>query len=686
VPKPQHSPTLSLAAAVAAGLLAVSPQPASAAEPEVAAPVEPSEPSEPSGRTEAAAEDEVVVTGTRSVELRRRSLVKVDVVTRDEAQRRGATNVGEALAGQLGLQVNPSAYGALGRPAAAQMGGLDRDRVLVLEDGERVVGDFGGAIDLAQMPLGGVSRIEVVEGPTSALYGTSAIGGVINVISGPPELEGLSGRLQLEARYPWLGLGVGELAWREDDAWAAAEASFVGARNIALSPPDTSTPDLYRLGAGVRVGTSFGRGHDASLRVRFTREASEGLSTEEVPGLGRFFIDLPEATDRLAVTLRDRLVLGPGHSLRLSLAKQWFWNESGRDRRDSPIDDLRSREHTMHSGELVGSFFEGQIVSGLVGARAEVESFEQSLSRVRSTGGELSSTDQIEVEPTTLGQAALYGQARVDPVDALSLSVGARLEASPRHGATAAPRVALAIRPSERLTLRLAGGRGYRVPSAKEVGFTFDHSSIGYRVIGNPDLQPETSWGLSGDISARVDKRLELLLGGYANWVDQLIDLRLAPGSATTTGVADYTYVNVGEARTAGFTAGAKGRVQSWLRAEVGYAYLFTRDEEAQRPLPGRPPHTLLSSLHAEAPIGLEVYLRARTVLDAYLDDELRAPGFSMLDLRLSQALGGGFRAYVGALNLLDSRRAPTRLGDQRPIEGRSFYLGVEAALPRSEP
>lgn len=631
-------------------------------------------------------EDEVVVTGTRTAESRRTSLVKVEVVTRDEAQRRGATNVGEALAGQLGLQVNPSAYGALGRPAAAQMGGLDRDRVLVLEDGERVVGDFGGAVDLAQMPLGGVSRIELVEGPTSALYGTSAIGGVINVISGPPELEGLSGRLQLEARHPWLALGLGELAFRHDDAWVSAEASLVGARRIALSPPDTTTPDVLRLGAGLRVGTSFGRGHDASLRLRFTREASEGLSTEEVPGLGRYFIDLPEATDRLAVTLRDRLELGRGHSLRMSLAKQWFWSDSARDRRASPIDETRERRHTMHSMELIGSFFEGRPASGLVGARAEVESFQQTLSRVRELGGQLVDGDLLEVEPTQLGQAALYAQARVDPSELVGLSAGTRLEASPVYGATFAPRLAMAIRPMEALALRLSAGRGYRVPSAKEVGFSFDHSSIGYRVLGNPDLLPETSWGLQGDASMRIDRRLELSLGGYANWVDELIDLRLEPGGASASGVDDYTYVNVGEARTAGITAGAKARVRPWLRAELGYAYLFTRDEEAQRPLPGRPPHTLLSSLHFESPFGLEVYLRARTVLDAYLDDGLRAPGYSMFDLRLRQALGGGLGAYVGALNLLGSQREPSSLGDQRPVEGRSFYLGLEATLPRSEP
>jgi outer membrane receptor for ferrienterochelin and colicins len=630
--------------------------------------------------------DEVVVTGTRTRELRRRSLVKVDVVTRAEATRRGATNVGEALAGQLGMQVNPSAYGSLGRPAAAQLGGLDRDRVLVLEDGERVVGDFGGAIDLAQLPLAGVSRIEVVEGPTSALYGTSAIGGVIQVVSGPPELEGLSGRMQLEGRHPALALALGELAYRDEDRWVTAEASMLGARALALSPPDTTLPELYRLGAGARLGASFGRGHEAMLRVRYGREASVGLATEEVPGLGRFEIDLPEATDRLAITLRDTLSLGQGHSLRLSLAQQWFWNDSARDRRDSPVDDLRERRHTMRSIELVGSFFEGELASLLVGTRAEVEAFEQRVERVRS-GPETPEASQLrEVEPTTLGQGSLYGQLRVDPADALSLSAGIRVEASPRYGTAVAPRLALALRPDDAITLRIAGGRGYRVPSAKEVGFAFDHSSLGYRVLGNPDLDPETSWGLSGDASLSVARGVEIAVSGYVNWVDALIDLRLDTAAAPGTGVADYTYVNVGEARTAGLTASAKARIASFLRAEAGYAYTFTRDEAAQRPLPGRPPHTLLSTLHADTSFGLRGYVRARTVLDAYLDDATRAPGFSMLDLRVSQELGATARAYVGVLNLLGSRREPARVGDQRPIEGRTFYAGVEASLPGSEP
>lgn len=143
---------------------------------------------------------EVVVTGTRTPEQSQRATVRVDVVTRQEAERRGATNVAEALSGQLGVQVNPAAYGDIGNPSAIQIQGLDRQRVLVLEDGERVIGDVGGAIDLSRMPLSDVARVEVVAGPMSSLYGTSAIGGVVNVVTGQPLYPGVSGRVRIEGR------------------------------------------------------------------------------------------------------------------------------------------------------------------------------------------------------------------------------------------------------------------------------------------------------------------------------------------------------------------------------------------------------------------------------------------------------------------------------------------------------
>src|SRR5204862_7178901 len=96
--------------------------------------------------------------------------------------------------------VNRGSYGFRGVVSALQIQGFDRDRVLILEDGERVVGDVGGAIDLSTIPTGDIDRIEIVSGPTSALYGSAALGGVVNIITAPPRDFGPSGRARLEYR------------------------------------------------------------------------------------------------------------------------------------------------------------------------------------------------------------------------------------------------------------------------------------------------------------------------------------------------------------------------------------------------------------------------------------------------------------------------------------------------------
>lgn len=628
------------------------------------------------------AEDlEVVITGSRGAEARSRAVVRVDVVTAEEARRRGATNVGEALAGELGMSVNPSAYGSIGNPSAAQINGFDRERVLVLEDGERVVGDVGGAVDLSQLSIGGLSRIEVVRGPSSALYGTSAIGGVINVISGPPELEGWSGSVRLEGRHRWGGFVSADAAYRSEDTWVSASASFYGSEGVSLVAPELALPDTYRIDTTLRAGTKLQNVHEVSIKANFRREAALGLDAQEVPGLGDFLIDLPDVTNQLSFRVNDRLSLGDGHELTLSLAKQWFWNQTQNDRQDSPIDDVRDRFHTMHAAEATGSFFQKELVSFLVGARGEVERFDQVLTRTALQNQEPVTSSLEEVVPTQLGGGSLYSQVRFDPIDWFSGSLGGRIEASPAYGVAAAPKLSVVFLPIKELAIRAGVGRGYRAPTAKEVGFVFDHSSLGYRVIGNPDLVPETSWGGNADVEIRPTKGLQFKVAGYANHVEDLIDYRLA-GTSEIAGVDDYTYLNVGEAITSGVEASVAVKAHDYVRAEAGYSYAFSRDLETARPLPGRPPHTLLVSVTADTPIGLGFYGRARMTTDAYLEDDLRTPPFATLDLRVSQKLWAGAQAYAGVLNLMGVQKDVARIGDPRPIEGRTFLVGLSADLP----
>ena len=625
--------------------------------------------------------DNVVITGTRTPERSQRSTVKTDVITRDEADRRGATNVAEALASQPGLVVNPGSYGFLGGASALQIQGFDRDRVLILEDGERVVGDVGGAVDLSAIPTGDIDRIEVVTGPTSALYGSAAIGGVVNVITQPPRLEGPTGRLRSEYRSFNGVVLQGNAAYRQGAPWAVLDFNLSRMDGIEKTPgPDLRIPETSRRMVGLRAGTRLSPEMDVRIRMRSFRTRTDGIETQTAPGLGRFRIDTPGQTDRYTFHLIHVTKIGSkGSNLRLTVGRQWFDNFTARDRENSPIDERHDRRHRMQSFEAVGTVADGPR-TWVAGTRFEAEHFEQDLTQVTSTASGPVSATAAEVIPLSYGIAAAYAQLAWKLGD-LTVLPGARYEAHTRYGDSLAPRLAAAWRISEYVNLRASGGRGFRAPSAKELGFLFDHSVFGYRVLGNDRLKPEKSWGVNADVTVTPNNTMTFRGSAYANWVDDLIDLDLANGT-NDGGVASYGYANFGRARTAGGQVDAAFRPLPFLRAESSYAYTWTRDDVNDRPLQGRPPHAVTASLRIEPGWKLELYVRARIVTNAFLDENTRAPGYGNLDVRFARALWPRSQVYVGGINVTDVKQDPGRLGDTRSPLGRILYVGLKADFP----
>jgi len=660
---------------------AAPPSPEAAPRVPVPVPVAPPKPKRP----DAPSPDQVVVTGTRTPERAQRSTIKTDVVTREEAERRGATNVAEALQSQPGVQVNPGAYGYLGGVSAIQIQGFDRDRVLILEDGERVVGDVGGAIDLASMSTADLSRIEIITGPTSSLYGTSAIGGVVNILTAPPGMQGASGRFRGEYRSYRGVVAQGGASYRKKDTWATVDGNFTRQDGVAGKPdlPDLTIPDQMRSLVGLRAGTRISKAVDVRIRARWIRDRSDGLETQLVPGLGRYSIELPASTNRFTLHAIEQVDLGKGSGIRLTLGRQWTENETKKDRVDSPLDEIRDRHHSMQSAEGALTLADGER-TWVFGTRFEVERFSQDIDKTESFSTGLVTTQGVEVPMQILGTGAGYGQLAWKFAEKLTVLAGVRGEGHSRYGGALAPRLAIAYRPSSFFGFRASVGRGFRAPSAKELGFVFDHSFYGYRIVGNAALAPERSWGINGDVSASPDRSTLIRLGGYMNWVTDLIDIDTASG-VTTNNVSSYTYKNFGNARTAGATFDVGMKLGQIFYADAGYAYLWTRDIDNDRPLGTQPPHTVTTSFRATIPKGLELYFRYRVVTDAFVDETRRAPGFMTADIRVSKTLWPKTQAYFGVLNSFDIRQEPGRIGDFRPPLGRLMYVGLRGELPSEE-
>lgn len=123
--------------------------------------------------------DEVVVTGSAKETTIDKSVYNVNVITAETLQKRAVNNLAEALQNELNIQIKQD--GVLG--SQIEMQGMGGYNVKVMIDGVPVIGRMDGNIDLSQINMNNIERIEVVEGPLSAMYGTNAIAGVINLIT-----------------------------------------------------------------------------------------------------------------------------------------------------------------------------------------------------------------------------------------------------------------------------------------------------------------------------------------------------------------------------------------------------------------------------------------------------------------------------------------------------------------------
>ena len=175
---------------------------------------------------------------------------------------------------------------------------------------------------------------------------------MINVITGPPADEGPGGRIRLEGRSYRGLLAQGSAVYRKDDKWLALDTNFFRMDGIEREPPlpDLRVPQTSRRAmVGLRGGLALSPRMDVRLRLRAFNDRLDGVSSQQFPGLPRFFIDQPNDTRRYTAHVIHVTNLGRGSSLRMTLGRQWSLNFTERDRRDSPLGERHDRSATMQS-------------------------------------------------------------------------------------------------------------------------------------------------------------------------------------------------------------------------------------------------------------------------------------------------------------------------------------------------
>ena len=168
--------------------------------------------------------DAVVVTATRTAITTDAALAPVDVIDRDAIARSQAGSLGELLRGRAGI--NLSNQGGTGKLSTLFVRGAESDHVLVLVDGVRIGSATSGLASFQDLPVALIDRIEIVRGPRSSLYGSDAIGGVIQIFTRRDRGEAANFRFHVGAGSQGRregGVGVGGNAGR---GWFGVDAAF----------------------------------------------------------------------------------------------------------------------------------------------------------------------------------------------------------------------------------------------------------------------------------------------------------------------------------------------------------------------------------------------------------------------------------------------------------------------------
>jgi outer membrane receptor for ferrienterochelin and colicins len=255
------------------------------------------------------------------------------------------------------------------------------------------------------------------------------------------------------------------------------------------------------------------------------------------------------------------------------------------------------------------------------------------------------------------------------------LAIGGRLDVDSQFGVHATPNVALRWDPIPRVTGRLSYGWGYRAPDFKELYLEFDNPGVGYRIRGNPDLEPEIAQSVSAGIEVRPHRRIWASLSAYYNDIDNLIDVLDQTPDDDIAG-PDFGYGNVASAFTRGVESHVRVEPLDGLSADLSYALNDTHDRALDRDLPCRPRHqSALALTYGRG--GTEGTVRGRLVgvrrLCPVADGEQTADRYATLDARVAQKLFRRFTLFIGATNLLDEGDAVFL-----PIAPRTFYGGAQ--------
>jgi len=592
---------------------------------------------------------EIVVTATKTPHLLKDVPGSVTIVTKEEIERAGATDVGEALEKVGGIKIRD--YGSMGAATSITIRGSTPNQVLVLIDGRPTALPSLGTTDLSLYPVDNVERIEVVRGPFSSLYGADALGGVVNIITrDAPEKP----TTEFDLSYGSFNTQIYQMNY------GAKKGKFGYFITAGKNSSDGDRKNSGCDGKHFTTKLSYDISSDAKLSL------SLGYLYQSLDVPGSLSLPSPNAhqnDEKDWADLTYNLKLGEGSDImaKLFFNRHWLEYKNPKILSDS---ETKVNQVGLELQQNLSLNEMNLLTYGVAYKRDEIE-VDDKINDTSMIGGgkELSTTGiylQDEINFKTLP---------------LTLVPGLRYDAPSEYEKRVSPKISALYRIKERTNIRASIGQAYRAPTVDDL-YWYDEA---WKSYGNPDLKPEksTSWDLG--VEHQFNEKVLVRTTYFRSEVKDLITWAL---SETSPGSWCYVATNVDKALIQGVEAESKFQFSPEIFASLSYIYTDARDKgEAyyDKYLLYQPRNKVDCTIGYKNKNGFKASIGVEYIGSTYSDQDntetRKLNEYTLLSARISKTIGKYAEVYLVGKNLTDEEYQVYR---NYPMPGMSVTGGVK--------
>ncbi|KRB57369.1 TonB-dependent siderophore receptor [Flavobacterium sp. Root186] len=519
-----------------------------------------------------------VITGTRTERVLSSLPLPMTIITSEAIVKSGVTRLNEILNEQTGIILIPDESGFEG----IQMQGLDAAYTMILIDGVPLVGRSSGVLDLSRVSVGNIERIEIVKGASSALYGSEAMGGVINVITKKPKKDMFSGSLSY--RYATFNTNDtnANLLWKKKKFSANLFANFYLSDGYDL---DKSTPlkniePFYNFTIQPKLFYDFSENLKLIVSNRFYNQKMDNVAiidSENYKG------DAKENEWNSQIKLE--------HKWNAKLYSEYELYATNY-KNDSFLNDENNVafEKTYYDQWL----FRPEVRTTL------------SLKNDKLTGGvglNYETLDRTYFDKNVnFNSQYFYLQYDFNPTEKWNILVGVRYDNHSEYASQLSPKLAVNYKINENFSLKSSVGYGYKAPDFRQLFFDFTNPSVGYTVLGyNVAENRLNQFEEQGQILYRVEgvnfdkpleaessinfnfgtfykkNKLRVDVNAFYNSIHNLIDTRVV--AQKTNGQNIFSYFNISKIFTYGLEFNSTYEFTKEFSVSFGYQYLTAKDK-----------------------------------------------------------------------------------------------------------